>query len=266
MNAPKAIWAFLIRDAVTEISYRLDFILKLFGMFFQIIVLYFASKLIGSHPSLDHYGGYLPFATIGLGVLSFFQTSFRSFAQAIRREQLMGTLEAMLMTPISVPAIVVGSSVWSLVWGTLSAAVYVGCASFLFDFALKGNLFYAALFLLMLTIFVGSLGVISASFTIVFKRGDPLGFFVGTLSALLGGAIFPVSLLPPWVQKISYLHPFTYGLDGLRSILLVGESFHSILQDFFVLFGCTAAMVPVSMYCFHRALRYAQREGSLLHY
>jgi len=266
MRSLGSIWAFLCRDALLAVSYKLDFFLRLFGMFFQIVVLYFASELIGSHSSLDHYGGYLPFATIGMAVLSFFQTSFSSFAAAIRREQMTGTLESMLMTPTSVPTMVVGSSMWNVLRGMFQAALYVTCASILFAFDLKGSLLCAGLLLGLLTVFVGSLGVISASFTIVFKRGDPMGFFVGTLSALLGGAIFPVSILPPWVQTISYLHPFTYGLQGLRRILLMGEPFFSILNDFLVLLGGTAMLVPFSMYCFNRAVRHAKREGSLLQY
>jgi ABC-2 type transport system permease protein len=235
-------------------------------MIFQIFVLYFASKLIGSHESIDRYGGYLPFATIGLATLTFFQTSFRSFAQAVRREQMTGTLESMLMTPTNVPAIVIGSSVWSIFWGMLQAGLYVICVSFLFDFELKGSLIMAGLLLGLMTVFVGSLGVISASFTIVFKRGDPLGFFVGTLSALVGGAVFPVSLLPSWMQKISYLHPFTYGLDGLRSTLLMGESLSSIATDMVVLVGSVCAIVPLSFFCFEKALSHARREGSLIQY
>lgn len=235
-------------------------------MFFQIVVLYYASVLIGTHASIDHYGGYLPFATIGMAVLSFFQTSFGTFARAIRQEQLTGTLEALLMTPTSVPAIVVGSSIWNVLWGMLTAGLYVACASLLFSFELKGSLVGAILLLLLLTVFVASLGVISASFTVVFKRGDPLGFFVGTISALIGGAVFPVSLLPSWVQTLSYLHPFTYGLNALRAILLLGEPFGSVLPEFFVLLGFTATFLPLSLYCFYKAVRFAQREGSLLHY
>ena len=262
----RSVWAFLVKDATVAVSYRLDFFLTMFGLFFQVIVLYFASQLVGSHQALDGYGGYLPFATVGIAVLSFFSTSFRSFARAIRKEQVTGTLEAMLMTPTPIPTIVVGTTLWSIGWALMTAFLYIGCLSLMFGFEVKGSLLGASVLLLLLTIFVGSLGIISASFTLVFKRGDPLGFFVGSLSALVGGAIFPVSILPSWVQKISYMHPFTYGLDGVRALLLKGEPLQSVTTEFTILLVCTLVCVPLSFTCFRLALRYARREGTLLQY
>ena len=260
------IWAFLVRDVTIALSYRLDFGLRVFTVVFQVLLFYFISQLIGSHPSLDQYGGYLPFSVVGLAVLSYFQTGFSSFAQAIRREQMMGTLESVLMTPTRISTVVIGSSVWSFVWATLIAILYLVCASLLYDIQLRGNLFLAVALLGLMILFFASLGVISASFIMVFKKGDPLSFLAGTLSALLGGAFIPVDILPSWLQRISYLIPLTYGLDGLRGILLKGEAFYAVLPECIVLLGFTCVFVPLSLFCFKKAVKRAQREGSLLQY
>lgn len=260
------LWAFLARDAAISVSYRLDFILFVISITLQVVVLYFASLLIGQNEAFNHYGGYLPFATVGLAVLSFFNTSFSSFSQAIRKEQVSGTLESTLVTPVPIPIIVIGSTLWSIVWAAIAASLYIACSSFLFGFDVKGSLIGAALLIILLTLFVASLGILSASFTIVFKKGDPLGFLIGSLSAVLGGAFFPVEMLPPWVQKISYIHPFTYGLAGLRAILLEGQPIQSVLPEFTALLAGTSLLIPLSFYCFRLALRYARREGTLLHY
>lgn len=265
-QALRTIWAFLVRDAMIALSYRLAFGLRLISILFMVSVLYFLSQLIGSNPALQAYGGYLPFAAIGLAVASYFQTGFSSFANAIRSEQMMGTLEALLMTPTKIPRIVIASSVWDFFWATLTAIIYIVAASLLYDVKLQGNPLLAIVLLLLTTLVFASLGVLSASFIMVFKRGDPIGFLIGSVSTLLGGVVYPVSLLPPWLQKVSYLLPITYGLDGLRGILLNGESLRAVWPELTVLLGFASVSVPLSLFCFKRAVLRAQREGSLLQY
>jgi ABC-2 type transport system permease protein len=266
MKLLKTIWAFLVRDATMALSYRLRFALQIISIVFMVSVLYFVSKLIGTHPELDQYGGYLPFAAIGLAVVSYFQTGFSSFANAIRTEQMIGTLEALLMTPTKIPKIVIASSVWDFFWATLTAVIYIAAASLFYGIKLQGNPLLALLLLVLTTAIFASFGVISASFIMVFKRGDPLGFLVGGISTLLGGVFFPVSALPSWLQKISYALPITYGLNGLRDILLKGQSLSAILPELVVLLCFAVVGIPLSLYCFKKAVARAQREGSLLQY
>jgi ABC-2 type transport system permease protein len=53
------------------------------------------------------------------------------------------------------------------------------------------------------------IGILSASFTMVFKRVDPVNFLFGSASTLLGGVFYPITILPGWLQLISYLVPLT---------------------------------------------------------
>ena len=89
----RVVAAFFVRDATHTLSYRLEFILQLVHIVFYISGLYFLSTIIGENSELTPYGGYLPFAAIGVAVASYFQTGFDSFSKAIQREQMHGTLE-----------------------------------------------------------------------------------------------------------------------------------------------------------------------------
>ncbi len=262
----RAVRAFLIRDALMETSYRLDFGFRILSIVLTITVFSFIAKLVGENAAFDEYGGYFPFAAVGLALMSYFQTGFKGFATAIRNEQMMGTLEALLMTPARVSTIVIASSTWSFFWATVTAAIYLVTASLLYDIELQGNLLLAGVILLLTIMIFSSMGVISASFVMVFKRGDPVGFFFGALSMLLGGVFIPVDKLEPWMQKISFILPITYGAEGLRSILLKGESLSAILPQITVLLVFVCISVPVSLFCFKKAVLRAQREGTLVQY
>ncbi len=258
--------AFLVRDALMALSYRLEFALQLATVFFYVSALYFLSQIIGDNATLASYGGYLPFAAIGLAVANYFQAGFDSFSKAIHREQLHGTLEALLLAPLRLTTVVVACSGWRFLWTTLVSAVYVLAAVVLYDIELKGNPVLAFGLLVLTTLAFASLGVLSASFVMVWKRGDPIGMLLGGVSTLLGGVFFPVSALPDWLQRVAYCLPITHGLDGIRAVVLQGASLRDVQTPLLALAAFAAVGVPLSLVCFHRAVRRAQREGTLLHF
>jgi len=254
INFLKAIKAFLIRDATSAVSYRLQFALSLLSIFFVVASLYFISKLVGTNPAFGNYGGYLPYAAIGMALMSYFQTGFNGFSSAIRSEQVMGTLESLLMTPAKISVIVISSSAWKFFWSTLTAAVYIFSANLFFGIELQGNYLVAALVLFLTILVFSCLGVISASIIMVFKQGNPFNVLMGAMSMFLGTVFFPVEELPEWLQGLSKILPITHGLKGLRMILLEGKSFNDVLPQIGILLIFTALGVPLSLYCFKKAV------------
>src|SRR5258708_26993032 len=127
----------------------------------------------------------------GLAVLNYFMTGFSSLANAILHEQVQGTLESVLMTPISVPTVIVASSAWDFVQATFFSFLYLFFGWLFFDVHYRGSFLLALVFLLLTTVVLSCLGILSASFAMVFKRGDPFGVFLGAGSALFSGRFFP---------------------------------------------------------------------------
>lgn len=260
------LWAFLARDALMAFSYRLSFAMQWMSLVLGILSMYFVSLMIGDNPMFDRYGGYLPFAVIGAATSTFMLTGFNSFSTAIRSEQMMGTLESVLMTPVRLALVMIGSSLWSFVWTMINSTVTIAAATLLFGIELKGNILVAMLLLLLTTATFSCLGIVSAGFTMVFKRGDPLRFLVGTLTYLVGGVLFPIEILPGWLQRVSALMPITYGLRGVRQILLTGGEFTDVIPAVLFLLAFIAMALPISLLLFAKAVNVARREGSLLHY
>ena len=126
---------------------------------------------------------------------------------------------------------------------------------------------FAALLILFLTVGIFSgLGIISASFIMIFKRGDPSNWVFGSVSSLMGGTFFPVTVFPTWLQKFSYLFPIFYSLRAMRLALLRGYSLGALAPDILVLAGFAVAIVPLSIYIFKIAVRQAKIDGSLATY
>lgn len=258
--------AFLKRDFLIETSYRLSFLLTLVGMFFSVAVFYFAGKIVDPVYVQETADDYFSFALVGMAMAMFLRTGLGSFAESVREEQMMGTLEAMMATPTSLTTIILSSSLWRFLVTSLSVLVYllVGAA---FGVSFAGANALAAVLLLALTVAAyAALGIVSASFIIVFKRGDPINWVVSSLSILLGGVFYPYSVLPGWLRFFSRLLPITWSLDGMRGALLKGEGFSSLGGEFLALAVIAAVLVPFSLACFSLSVRYARRTGTLVKY
>jgi ABC-2 type transport system permease protein len=261
--------AFLRRDWQSERSYRLAFLLSFGGIFFSVAVFYFVARLLGdaAAPFLSEYGGdYFAFVLIGIAFQRYFGLGLTSFAATLRQAQTTGTLEAMLTAPVRLSYIILASSLWSYGLTTLQVGAYLFVGAAFLGVALVGNYGVAVLVLALTVIAFSSLGILSASFVMVLKRGDPITWAIGAASTFFGGVYFPVGVLPDWLQWISALLPVTYSLRAMRLALLQGAGFGRVWPDLLALAVFCAVLLPASLLAFRYAVRRARLEGSLTHY
>jgi ABC-2 type transport system permease protein len=262
--------AFLWRDILNEMSYRLAFFLELFGIFPAVIMFFFLSKLFGDMISspLSEYGGkYFPFVLIGIAAQNYLSLSLRSFAASIRESQVSGTLEAVLTTPVPLSIFLLGSSLYPFVLNAFRILIYLVFGSLFFGATLDWTQWPALLVVLTLTVTaVSGLGILSASFTVLFKKGDPLNWLFSVGSLLLGGVYYPVSVLPGWLQKVSDFIPMTHSLESFRLILIGHRDLFAVAGHLFALCLWSLMVLPVSLICFRYALNQARIKGNLGHY
>jgi ABC-2 type transport system permease protein len=77
--------------------------------------------------------------------------------------------------------------------------------------------------------------------------------------------LFPVSILPDWLQFIASINPITYALEAMRAVLLDGASLSAISRPLLVLLVFAAILLPASMASFAWALRRTKTTGTLTH-
>lgn len=267
----RRIWAFVARDWRLELSYRMQFVLRVVSILIVVTTLFFISKIFTgfADPRFSQWSDPLAAWLTGLAVLNYFMTGFSSLANAIRQEQVQGTLESVLMTPINVPTVIVASSAWDFVQATFFSSLYLIFGWLFFSVHYQGNFLLALAFLLLTTLVLSCLGILSASFAMVFKRGDPFGILLGAGSALFSGVFFPTQLIGQYagrVAGISRILPPTYGLDGIRRVLIEGQGFTQVREPLIALLLFLLVLLPLSLWVFGRAIRRAKREGSLIQY
>jgi ABC-2 type transport system permease protein len=251
-------------------SYKLNFLLQLVGIFISTLLFFFLSRLFegGMSDYLQPYGGdYFAFVIIGIAITDYLTVSLNSFAGEIRNAQMMGTLEALLVTPTSVPTILFSSSLFSFILTSVRIVVYLVYGIAIFGLKLHFTSVPILLLIICLTIlsFTG-IGLISAGFIIIFKQGSPLNWIMSTASGVLGGILYPVAVLPAWLHPFSQLLPITHALEAIRQILLNGRTLIDVYREVIVLIFFCIIFLPVGLFFLRYGLRKARKDGSLVHF
>lgn len=252
------------RDALVQLSYQFGLLARFSEVIVTATTLFFISKLVGTAGQLAPYGGdYFAFALIGAVVLSFATLGLGTFSRTISDEQQAGSLEVLLTTPVPLAVILAGTLVVPLALTALEILVYAAIAACLGTRFSVGAIALALPALALTIAAFCALGVLSAAFIVLTKRGDPVTLVATRATAVLAGSLFPISVLPGWLQAMAKLVPAYYGLQAMRSALLTGGGLTDIAGDLVVLAAFAAVLVPVSLVCFARAVRIARISGTL---
>ena len=68
-------------------------------------------------------------------------------------------------------------------------------------------------------------------------------------------AIYPISIMPGWLQAISRGNPLTYEVDGLRSLMVIGGvSVYGTLVDIAALMASTVILVIIAARLYPRVI------------
>lgn len=262
--------AFVKRDYLVYVSYKFGIVMQFARLFISVLVFYFIGKTFGSSmsPHLGNYGGdYFSYVIIGLAGSSFVSVGLHSLASNIRGAQVEGTLEALLSTPTSIYTILVGNSLWSFIQSLGGAMVILAFGIYIQKMNMSMfNLFLTISILLLTLAAFLVVGILSAAFIMIFKQGNPIGMIFGTSSYFLGGIIFPVNVLPQFLQTFAQILPITHALNALRGVLLSNASLSDVFPFILNILVFIAVLSPVSILFFRYAVKRAKRDGSLIQY
>jgi ABC-2 type transport system permease protein len=258
------------RDLAVARSYRAAFVMEMFYSLFGVASFYFLSRFIDSpqlEKSLPQGTNYFSFALVGLAFFDYLSIALHTFDGSLQEARQNGTLEHLLVTQTSLPVILAGSTLYPFVLLSLRTAIYLGWGAVLFGFPLRDANWLGALLVLVVSVLAFSgLGILSASYLLVFKKGNPVNWAVIGLSSVVGGMMYPVSVLPRWLQHVARLIPVTYSLEGMRAAILGHATFLELWPSLAALLIFAALLLPTSVIVFSWALRRTKITGTLTHF
>ena len=259
--------SFIRKDLAIALSYKMQFIFQLFQVFFGIAVIYFIGKMVssgGSTPLLKQYGAdYFAFAIVGLAINSYMKAGILTVTNDLRQSMNQGILESLCATPVRYWMLLFYSTIWPFVFETFRIGIYFIFGYIFFDLSLPQANWCGGLLVLLFTIpiFV-MLGIISCSILVVIKRGDPVNWFFSSISGILAGTMFPISVFPKWLHSVALCLPLTHSLEAMRRCLLTGSDLSGVKLHLLVLIGFVLSLAPLTIIVNKICMNRARQQGS----
>jgi ABC-2 type transport system permease protein len=265
----RKIGVFFLRDFAISRGYRGAFLIEILEALFGVATFYYLSRFVQS-PELSNAlpagSSYFAFALVGFAFFDYLSVSLTAFDTSIEEARQNRTLEALLVTQTPLPVILAGSAVYPFSALAMRTCIYLGWGILVFDFSPRSANWLGAFAILLASIlsFAG-LGIISASYSLLFKRGNPAKWLFLGVSGLVGGMMYPVSVLPEPLRILARLIPITYALEGMRAALLGHAHWSQLWSSIAALLVFAVILIPLSFLIFAWALRRTKITGTLTH-
>jgi ABC-2 type transport system permease protein len=184
-------------------------------------------------------------APVFIGFFAFFFV-FLLTSVSFLRERMQGSIERLMVSPVSRPEIVTGYMLGFSVFAAIQSAVIIGFSVLVLDIHQVGSLGYVFLVTLLLTVGAVNLGIFLSTFARTELQVVQFIPVVIVPQGLLSGIIWSVDTLPDPLMWLARVMPLTYANDALRGIMVRGDGLGAIGLELSVLAGFAILMVILS--------------------
>jgi ABC-2 type transport system permease protein len=171
------------------------------------------------------------------------------------RERSFGTLERLMVSPLTRSEIIIGYIVGFSVFATIQSLIILMFAVFVLDVKIAGSIWAVVVIQLLLTLAAVNLGIFCSSFARNELQAIQFIPIVLLPQIFLDGMFWPISTLPNYLQALSYVMPLTYANDAMVSIVVRGAGLVDVWFDIVVLVAFALAMVVLSTLTLNKQLQ-----------
>lgn len=211
---------------------------------------------------------YSGFVILGGTMIAFWVNVLWNMSSQFYWEKETGNLEVYFAAPISRMAILLGMALGGIVNTIVRAASVLIVGVLIFRTPLMLNEPLTAIFMFILTIIaLYALGMLFASLFLMYGREawhtanllqEPVYFFSGSYFPVFGTAGIPML-----VQAVASVIPLTFGLDGIRRVVILGQGIGNVWVDAAALIVFIAILLPLAKVALNFMENLGKKEGRL---
>ncbi len=175
-------------------------------------------------------------------------------AMAIVRERERGTLEQLIVTPITKTELMLGKIAPYIGVGMVQMTAVLVLGRFVFDVPLTGNVLLLYGIALVFVIASLSLGLFVSTLVRTQQQAMQASFFFVLPNILLSGFMFPRQAMPLVFQWLGALLPLTHFLKVLRGILLKGVGVTELWPEMLLLALFAVGLIALAVRRFQKTL------------
>ncbi|MBK9927839.1 MAG: ABC transporter permease [Anaerolineales bacterium] len=170
----------------------------------------------------------LVYTVIGGGIMGMWSGLVFTSTFDIRGDRRDGTLELIVASPTSLGTVESIRTMTNVLAGLLSMSVAFIAALLIFHYSLAdANLLAAIVSFLLILLGMWALGIFFANFLVWSRLSGSMVEFLEMPVAIVCGFMYPIQILPQWMQSISVIFPIRWALEAMNSALTGTGDLHS---------------------------------------
>ncbi|MGE0278018.1 MAG: ABC transporter permease [Nitrospiraceae bacterium] len=225
---------------------------SLFTLIQPLIWLIIFGQLFGRFVQSEHYMDFMVPGILIMTVL--FGSSWSGVS--LLREISAGTVDKMLVSPVSRVAIVLSRVLHSAVQ-VIAQAIVILLVAWAMGSSINFNPIYLVLGMLVVFLLGVGFAALSNGFAITLQREEPL-VMIGNMMTLplmfFSSALVPEQFMPEWIQYASVLNPITYAVEAVRAVISSSPDLSLYVKGFVVMLVFAGATLAWAVTAFN-ALR-----------
>ena len=194
------------------------------------------------------------FLAPGFMALTVVMGTLTGLGAAISREKEQGTMDGIMVAPISRNAIVAGKMTAQTVRGLIQGFLILGLSMLLFGVQVYGSPILMVIVMLLGVSSFAGIGLIVTSVAPEQETAQMMMMLLQFPMMFLSGLLFPMDQLPGWLQWVGKALPLYYAADALRKVVVLSASFSQILPDVVVLALYSLATLGIAIPIFNKAM------------
>lgn len=217
--AQNAVMAYMLSRSLQLARLRLEEVARARGAALELAPLRVEPRIL-YNPSLNSQIYFVP----GVAATLLLIVTLIVTAMGLAREKELGTLEQVLVTPITPATLILGKTLPYAAIGLVDLGLVIAAGAWLFHVPLRGDLaiLFGAGLLYLLTLL--GIGLLVSSAARTQQQAFMGAFFFIMPAILLSGFVTPVDNMPSWLRPLTVLDPTRHFVEVLRSVLLKDAS------------------------------------------
>ena len=175
-------------------------------------------------------------------------------SQAVVRERARGTLEQMLVTPITRGEYLLGKVLPYVLVAIVQSSFIAIIGRYWFQVPFNGNLLTVGVGLGLFMLTSIGIGLLVSLVSRTQQQAQQMIMFIVLPTMVLSGFIFPIESMPAAVVPLTYLIPLRYALVVLRGAFLKGATIADLWQPLLAMVAFAVVIFGVAVASFSKRL------------
>lgn len=168
------------------------------------------------------------------GILAFLVTLIGGYLTALNivEEKEIGTIEQINVSPIKKRDFILGKLIPFWILSMVAFTIGLLVTIFVYKIQMQGSYLLLYAFISVYLIAILGMGLLASVYSDTQQQSMFMVFFFMMVFILMSGLFTPTESMTDWAKYIAYLNPVTYGVDGVRLIMLKDSDFMDLLPHF----------------------------------